>query len=122
VIGGKFYVMGEAGGADHSGKLSVYDPATNQWTVKTPLGLGRYGAGTAVLGDKLYVMGGWRADRGIVDVTIVYDPVTDTWTRRAPLPSPRSGTKGTTILLNGKPRIELVGGLPGLGDNLQYIP
>jgi N-acetylneuraminic acid mutarotase len=100
--------------------LSVYDPATNQWTPKTPLGQARRGVATAVLGNKLYVMGGERS-REILDITIVYDPVTNLWTRRASLPSPRAGMAGTTVLRSGKPRIEVVGGAPAR-DNVQYIP
>ena len=84
---------------------------------------------TAVLGNKLYVMGGYRFDpvlnyHQLLDKTIVYDPATNLWTLRASLPSPRVGMAGTTVLLNGKPRIEVVGGWgPGLAaDNVQYIP
>jgi N-acetylneuraminic acid mutarotase len=120
VIGGKFYVMG--GDYRNNGRLSVYDPATNQWTPKTPLRLARHGVATAVLGNRLFVMGGERS-REILDITIVYDPVTNLWTRRASLLSPRSHIAGTTVLRGGKPRIEVLGGGGGLAaDNLQYIP
>lgn len=125
VIGNKFYVMGGSF-YTRDGQFAVYDPATNQWTTKTPLALGRPGAATTVLGGKLYVMGGMRwsaaGDRmETLDVTIVYDPATDAWTRRAPLPTPRSGIAASTVLLDGKPRIEVVGGIAP-GNNLQYIP
>ena len=123
VIGGKFYVMG--GDFRNHGRLSVYDPATNQWTPKTPLELARSGVATAVLGDKLYVMGGRRWRNGLeelLDITIVYDPVTNLWTRRASLPSPRAYAAGTTVLHYGKPRIEVVGGVPAPRDNVQYVP
>ena len=122
VIGGKFYLMG--GDHRNNGWLSVYDPATNQWTPKTPLELARHGVATAVLANKLYVMGGSRIRNSldeILDITIVYDPVTNLWTRRASLPSPRAGMAGTTVLRSGKPRIEVVGGAPAR-DNVQYIP
>jgi N-acetylneuraminic acid mutarotase len=123
-IGGKFYVMGNHAWS-HDGWMVVYNPATNQWTAKTPLALTRPGAATAVLGAKLYVMGGERynATRGWekLDVTIAYDPATDAWTRRASLPSPRTGVAASTVLLNGKQRIELLGG-NAPGNNLQYIP
>jgi N-acetylneuraminic acid mutarotase len=120
VIGGKFYVM--AGDILNKGRLSVYDPATNRWTAKNPLGLARDGVATAVLGNKLYAMGGERSFQQL-DVTIVYDPVTNLWTRRASMPSPRVNMAGATVLLNGKPRIEVLGGFGGgSADNLQYIP
>lgn len=129
VIDGKFYVMAASfDPTDPTGVLKahfeVYDPATNTWTRRTPLGLGRPGAASAVLGNKLYVMGGLRskgAGQEILDVTIMYDPVRDTWTPRAPLPTPRYAISASKVLLNGKPRIELVGGMAP-PNNLQYIP
>ena len=120
--------MASAGPAssDNKAHFAVYDPATNRWTARTPLGLERQGAASAVLGSKLYVMGGLRFNGvglDILDITIVYDPVTDAWTRRAFLPSPRYGMSASTVLLNGKPRIELVGGNPALeNNNRQYVP
>jgi N-acetylneuraminic acid mutarotase len=125
VIGGKFYVTG---GSVNTTKawFAVYDPSTNRWTPKTSLDLNRPGAATAVLQSKLYVMGGsryiaarhaWEA----VDWNSVYNPITDVWTRRASLPSPRTGIAGSKVVVNGQPRIEVVGGsLPG--NNLQYVP
>jgi hypothetical protein len=71
------------------------------------------------------VMGGVRFNGvglDILDITIVYDPVTDAWTRRASLPSARYGLSASTVLLNGKPRIEMVGGTVSENNNLQYIP
>jgi N-acetylneuraminic acid mutarotase len=123
VVGGKLYVMT---GNRSVGRLAAYDPATNQWTSRTPLGLGRPGAATAVLGGKLYVMGGKRWNAALqtyetLDITIVYDPATDAWTRRASLPSARGHIAASKVFLNGGSRIELVGGnLPG--NNLQYVP
>ena len=119
VIGGKFYVMVQ-------GRFAVYDPATNQWTTRTPLGLPRPGAASAVLGGKLYVMGGRRFKAAreaweTLDITIVYDPATDAWTRRAPMPSPRTGIAASQVFLKGQPRIEVVGGVSP-ANNLQYVP
>jgi hypothetical protein len=39
----------------------------------------------------------------------------------APGPSASFRTAGTTVLLNGKPRIEVVGGIAP-GNNRQYVP
>ena len=125
VIGGKFYLMAGSW-YTREGRLAVYDPATNRWTTKTPLGLPRPGAATAALEGKLYVMGGERynAKREAyepLDITIVYDPATDTWTRRAPLPSARSDIAASRVFVGGKPRIEVVGGRRP-GNNVQYVP
>jgi N-acetylneuraminic acid mutarotase len=114
VIAGKFYVMGQ-------GRLEVYDPSTNQWTAKTGLRVARPGAATAVLGNKLFLMGGTRSDIGTVAITLAYDPATNAWTTRAPMPSARTGIAGSTMQLNGQSRIEVVGGIAP-GNNIQYIP
>jgi len=125
VIDGKFYVMARSDG-ENKAHFAVYDPATNKWTRRTPLGLPRPGAASTVLGGKLYVMGGVRSNETL-DITIVYDPVTDAWTRRASLPSPRYDISASKVWLNGQPRIELIGGqmIGGLqvtNNNLQYVP
>jgi len=124
VICGKLYVMG--GSPEGNGVMVAYDPGTNQWTTRNPLGLARPGVATAVLGSRLYVIGGRRydADRGVwetLDKTRVYDPTTNLWTTRASLPSPRDDISGATVRLNGQARIEVVGG-SAPSNNLQYIP
>jgi hypothetical protein len=40
-------------------EFSVYDPATDQWTSLTPLPAPRSSHNAVVIGDKLYVTGGW---------------------------------------------------------------
>jgi len=105
-IGGKLYVTG--GG----NKVAVYDPATNQWTLKTTVNQVESVDAGATLGAKLYVFG---------STTNVYDPATNAWTTLAPPPSPRSRTSATRVVLNGKARIEVVGGASP-GNNLAFIP
>jgi N-acetylneuraminic acid mutarotase len=124
VIDGKFYVMAGSFSTIEA-HFAVYDPATNKWTTRTPLGRERQATASAVLGGKLYVMGGLRDSGGgldVLDITAVYDPVTDAWTRRASLPSARYGISASTVLVNGKARIEAIGGMDPVNNNLQYIP
>jgi N-acetylneuraminic acid mutarotase len=124
VIDGKFYVLGTSG---LGGEFAVYDPATNQWTkLTTGFAHARPGAATTVLGARLYVIGGVRYNftREAWDtlaVTVRYDPTTGRWLRLADLPSPRTGIAASRIYLNGKARIEVVGGR-GTDNNLQYVP
>ena len=131
LIAGKLYVM--AFGSDFSGgqlwygaRFSVYDPATKQWTPRHAPTLMRRGAASAVLAGKLYVMGGTRQNAAgngweTLALTTVYNPTTDSWAQRAVLPNPREGIAGTTVLVAGKERIEVVGGgTPG--NNIQYVP
>jgi N-acetylneuraminic acid mutarotase len=114
VIGGKLYVM--AGSPyTHDAYFEAYDPATNQWVPRTPLGVSRPGAAAAVQDAKLFLFGGTRYDAArdameTLDITIAYDPVTDAWTRRASMPSPRSGMEAVKVFVAGKPRVEVVGG------------
>ena len=124
VIGGKFYVTG--GGTVDSRHLDVYDPATNTWTTKAPIPRIRFNAAGVALGGKLYLIGGKQvsADGSTYTATrnnSVYDPGTNSWTFKAPLPSAKADLEGSRVELNGKPRIEVVGG-PRPGTNLQYIP
>ena len=118
VLYGKFYVT-------DGKKVEVYDPSTNQWTTKAPGPQGRRDAAVAVLWGRLYLMGGliWNPVTGwqAVRTTAVYHPLTDTWTTAAPMPTARSNVAASQVLLNGKPRIEVVGG-NAPGNNLQYIP
>jgi N-acetylneuraminic acid mutarotase len=119
-IGKKLYV-----GIGESNILQVYDPVTNTWVEKaTPRAL-RSGGAFATLGARLYMAGGirWNADGTYSEVraTNVYDPATNTWTNKAPLPTPRAWTAASRVVVNGQPRIAVVGG-PRPGNNLQYIP
>jgi N-acetylneuraminic acid mutarotase len=128
VIAGKLYVMadGSDGLSWFGARFSVYDPATKQWTPRHAPALMRRGAASAVLAGKLYVMGGTRLNAAgnaweTLALTTVYNPTTDSWAQRAVLPSPREGIAGTTVLVNGKERIEVVGG-GAPGNNIQYVP
>jgi N-acetylneuraminic acid mutarotase len=122
VIGGKLYVAGGEDGTQSHGQLDVYDPAANRWTTKASMPRERFDAVGVALGGKLYVIGGFVSDPDgttwPVRTTAVYDPTTDTWTRKAPLPQALGFLAGSRVVLNGKPRIEVVSGQ----DNWQYIP
>jgi N-acetylneuraminic acid mutarotase len=107
VLYGKLYVVGN--------EVEAYDPATNQWTAKAspPASDINIGGTAAAAGAKLYVFGGGK--------TLVYDPGGDTWTSRTP--GPYADYSASRVFLNGKPRIELVGGSAAEGtSNRQYLP
>jgi N-acetylneuraminic acid mutarotase len=125
VIAGKFYVASST--VPSAGTiLKVYDPTSNQWTKKRSLPTPPvYEAAEAAVDGKLYVMGGrginaagvWETFR----TTRAYNPTTDTWTTKAPLPTARKGSAASRVFLDGRPRIELVGGSRP-GNNVAYIP
>lgn len=119
-IGGKLYATG-----GRFGTLLVYDPATNQWTSRAPLTRApRRPAGLA-LGGKLYIVGGLEDSGGEFPTpsrrTSVYDPTSNTWTELAPMPTPRSDFAAARVVVNGRPRLQVVGGVRP-GNNLQYVP
>jgi N-acetylneuraminic acid mutarotase len=121
-MGGKLYFTG----ADRGVPLfTMYDPATNQWTPRSPLVPERRDASYATLDGKLYIFGGWerQPDGSMKQVRTsrVYNPASDSWSTRASMPTLRSGYSAHRVVLNGKGRIELVGGTKP-GNNLQYIP
>jgi hypothetical protein len=79
VVNGIIYNVRGLG--DASGRaLDAYDPATDSWTVKTPMQTPRYAPGVVALNGLVYVIGG--------DTTAVeaYNPTSNTWATKASLP------------------------------------
>jgi N-acetylneuraminic acid mutarotase len=126
VINRKLYFVSDRGAHlyDQTTQLTVYDPATNSWTVKAAPPKARFGGVPVAIGAKLYLIDGFekQSDGNFQQVRTVrvYDTATNMWSTRAPLPElhPFSGNR---VTLNGTPRIEMVGG-PAPGNNLQYVP
>ncbi len=121
-IGGKFYVMGGI----FSRVVDVYDPATNSWSTAAPMPGKRSSAAYAAMGGKLYIAGGAEEDpefgTSVLSQSLLrFDPAANTWTSLAPLPEKHWGFSGGRVLVNGKARFEVVGGVRP-GNNLQYLP
>jgi N-acetylneuraminic acid mutarotase len=105
VIEGKLYA---AWGVRPS--TDVYDPVLNRWA---PAGPGEVVTGTAsaVLGKRLYAMGGHDDDDNIASETSAYDPVTKTWIEKASMQENRDGAvAGTVRNAAGLLRIIVAGG------------
>jgi len=104
-IGGKLYLA-------NGNQVEVYDPASDQWSVKTTaVDVGSLNT-SATLAAKLYVFG---------SATFVYNPTSNAWTRLATPPTDMFGRSAARVVLNGKARIEVVGGSRP-GNNLAFIP
>ncbi len=122
MVNGKIYLMG----GKHYSSITpfynetnineVYDPATDTWATKSPLLTGVLGPASAVMGTKIYLLGGSRQPSSIENTVIVntnqvYDTETDTWSQAAALPKTSSyGAATVTTGLLAPLRIYLVGG------------
>ncbi|MNW26113.1 N-acetylneuraminate epimerase precursor [compost metagenome] len=92
VIGG-FNIYNNA-----SAETYEYNPATNTWSQKASLNVGRRYITSAVLNGKVYAIGGiGGAGPEILSSVEVYDPVNDTWTTTSSMPSERYGLSSAVI-------------------------
>ncbi|KAG1937888.1 kelch-like protein 33 [Pimephales promelas] len=67
----------------------MYDPVHDTWTVFTPLPVPHVGAASAVLEERLYILGGYcREDYTEARRTDRYDPVTQRWDSMGKIPGP----------------------------------
>jgi hypothetical protein len=108
VAGGKLFAIGGDTGGGITGSVERYDPQVDQWTLLTtskPTRVSNIGA--AVIGERLYVPGGWTALEKPTAVVEVYDWTNEVWSQVAPLPRPLSAYalavyKGQIYLFGGK--------------------
>jgi len=65
----------------------VYDPKTDSWTTKTPIPTAVAGYASAVVSNKIYVIGsiGWGEPAS--DINQIYYPATDTWAFGSSMPT-----------------------------------
>ena len=80
------YVLGGYNGG-RLDSVEIYDPKANAWSVGVPLPTVRKWAAVAVLGGKLYVLGGFAGDASSVDA---FDPQTGVWAEVAPMSTGRN--------------------------------
>ena len=78
--------------------IAVYDPTTNRWRHRAPIPTRRDHLAGAVIGGKLYAIGGrpLSADQNLKALE-VYDPSSDSWTRLAPMPTARGGLAAVAL-------------------------
>ena len=112
VVNGILYVVG--GGPP----VEAYDPASDTWTMKTPIPTQGNTAVAGVLNDTLYLVGGYVGATATVLTTVeAYDPVRNTWTTKARMPTPRYGAAGGVV--NGI--LYVAGGLDSNGVALTTV-
>lgn len=110
VINGRLYLFGGLGAG--AGKVQIYDPTANTWTLGRDMPFAAGSSSSALIGGRVYVAG------GIIGSTTTnrvarFDPGTNTWTELAAMPQGRnhaaSGTDGSRMFVAG-------GRGPGSGD------
>ena len=74
------------------GTNEEYDPATNQWTIKTSMPTPRTGIAIAAYENKIYCIGGSTtydiySSRTLTAINEVYDVTTGTWQTKTPMPA-----------------------------------
>jgi hypothetical protein len=118
VVNGKIYLIGGYPPAYYTSYNfsssfltlnEVYDPTTDSWTTKTPMPTAATNYASAVIDNKIYVIGGLLKSE---DYTLneIYDPATDKWRRGAPSPSITAyGAAGATTGVNAPKRIYVFG-------------
>lgn len=74
-----------------------YDPGSNSWITRRSAPHYHNQGAAAVLGDKLYVVGGVNGSTRVADLD-VYDPATNQWQTRAPIPTPGDQLYGAAML------------------------
>jgi N-acetylneuraminic acid mutarotase len=91
VVNGKIYLIGghdpnvhfKPGGSTHN---EVYDPATDSWSKKEPLPDATSNYGSAVFGDRIYLIGGYAEVPWVrFDLNQIYDTKNDSWSYETPL-------------------------------------
>ena len=100
-VNGKIYVIGGVlnntpGPWIDTGLVESYDPMTESWETKSPMPTPRRSPEVAVIGDKIYVIGGLypndprRFDYyDVIDAVEEYDPSTDSWDTKISIPNRR---------------------------------
>ena len=100
VVNGKIYAIGgfnhEINGYDSLRTVEAYDPKTDTWETKSSMSIGRSGLASAVVDNKIYVIGGNLTEAGggypssnYLGTLEVYDPKTDRWKTKTPMPTNR---------------------------------
>ena len=121
-LNGQLYVLGGYPASRVTvATVQAYNPATDTWQRVAPLPRAVNHSMPAVVGGKIYIIGG-QSDAGnasFVDTVYEYDPTTDRWRSRAALPRARGG--GAAAVVDGK--IYVAGSRPPRGaDFTVYDP
>jgi N-acetylneuraminic acid mutarotase len=118
VVNGKVYIMGGQRSPfrpwPSTNENTVYDPATDTWASGASMPVGAASYASAVVGNKIFVIGGRNYDYSpsTFNLTQVYDTETDTWSYGASMFAPAKQIEGgATTGIYAPKRIYVFGGL-----------
>lgn len=106
VVNGRIYVIGGRAGsvfipnAQNLDLVEEYNPATDQWALRSPMPTPRSATAWGVYDGRIYVAGGEIRHRdiwGTYTAVEAFDPKSNSWTRLPPMPMPRHGLAGDFI-------------------------
>ncbi|MEJ2853706.1 MULTISPECIES: S8 family serine peptidase [unclassified Saccharothrix] len=122
-VGDKLYVVGgfDDFGINRAAKRTgeVYDPATGRWQGIAQAPYGSAAAGTAVLGGKLYLVGGCSGDVCTAESNAArYDPATNTW--QSLRHYPEGVAWGSCAGDEARQRVYCAGGVDFVGKSSAY--
>ncbi|MDD9205579.1 kelch repeat-containing protein, partial [Georgenia sp. 10Sc9-8] len=103
VVDGRLYLIGGLGGGS-AGKVQIYDPTTNSWTLGAGMPFAAGSSSTSVIHGRIYAAGGIIGSSTTAR-SAVYDPASNSWTEIAPMPAGRNhaaaATDGTRMYVAG---------------------
>ncbi len=96
--------------------VNSYNTTTNEWSELTPMPIPMTEGGIGLIGDKIYLVGGWKDDWVPTDSILEYDIATDTFTfkKKGPL---KIGSSASCVMNN---KIYLFGGLGDPYPDVNY--
>jgi hypothetical protein len=129
VVKGKIYVISGVAsdfphGAPGSVENNVYDPLLDVWTGKAPIPQPVFQYASAVVDDKIYIIGGrnFQSTPSILSLTQIYDTTTDTWTNGSSMPIAAYWClSGATTGLFAPKRIYIFGGFASSGPDASWL-
>ena len=138
VVDGKIYVMGGQYSTFPSTLFPVnsnyvYDPETDNWTQMASLPVGVGGYASAVVDNRIYIIGGGyeaAPDYKPTNLVQIFDPETNQWTNGTSIPTAVYNARACVITEpSGEQRIHVIGGqlyyfwydVPYIGIDLHQV-
>ncbi len=90
----------------------IYDPVAQTWSWGATMPTGRYYPTSAVVGDKIYIIGG-IAQSVFLDTVEIYDPKNDSWTTGSPMPTGKHSMSAAVV----DEKIYILGGSTTVGHS-----